>query len=105
MGFSGQVGLRVSHVITAGEGVGEEAKDHCAAAAFGPWLAESLKCFHEWIDTKMDQQLHAKVRQLHKSAFTTVLPSPASLLSTSTVVGWTMPANARGTGLKDMGLV
>lgn len=30
-------------------------------AAFGPWLAESLKCFHEWMDLKMRQQLQSQV--------------------------------------------
>ena len=57
-----QVGLRASLATVTGRGNDEEAKDHCVAAAFGPWLAESLKCFHEWMDTKMDKQLHAKVR-------------------------------------------
>ena len=85
-----------------GEGDGEEAKDHCAAAAFGPWLAESLKCFHECMDTKMNQQLHAKVRQLHTPAFMSALPCSAPLLGAYTAVGRTMPATAHSSGLRDM---
>ena len=100
--LSKEVGLKASPATVVGTGDGQEAKDHCAAAAFGPWLAESLKCFHEWMDTKMDKQLHAKVRQLHTSAFTIVLPSSNPLLSTCTVVGWTMLAKAHGGGLRDM---
>jgi hypothetical protein len=45
----------------AGEAVSEQTKEHCQVAAFGPWLAESLKCFHEWMDLKMPQQLPSKV--------------------------------------------
>ena len=38
-----------------------EAKANCEIAAYGPWLADSVKCFHERVDCKMSQQLHAKV--------------------------------------------
>ena len=48
-------------VDRAGEAVSEQTKEHCQVAAFGPWLAESLKCFHEWMDLKMPQQLQSKV--------------------------------------------
>ena len=84
MDSSGQAGLRASPAAVTGKGDSEEAKDHCATAAFGPWLAESLKCFHEWMDTKMDKQLHAKVSQLPTAVV--VAPCPASVHSIYSVV-------------------
>ena len=80
MESSGQAALRAPPATVAGEGDDEEAEDHCATAAFGPWLAEYLKCFHEWMDTKMDKQLHTEVSQQHNSAFLIASPRSAPLL-------------------------
>lgn len=53
--------LRLSEACNAGGEASEETREHCQVAAFGPWLAESLKCFHQWIDAKLARQLHSKV--------------------------------------------
>ena len=45
----------------AGGEASTEAKEECSIAAFGPWLAESLKCFHEWMDSQMPQLLREQV--------------------------------------------
>ena len=45
----------------AGGEASAEAREECSVAAFGPWLAESLKCFHEWMESQMPLLLREKV--------------------------------------------